>query len=90
MGYLRLVVHLVCMPHYYFNLYNERTVADPEGTDLPDLSAVRNHAVADVRELMAEGVKKGRINFNHRIEVADQCGRLVLTVPFSEAVSIAA
>lgn len=76
------------MAHYFFHLHNDRNVPDPEGTHLQSLSAVREHAVADIRELMAEGVKNGRINLRHRIEVADEHGRPVLTVPFSEAVSI--
>ena len=86
---MRPVAHSSYMSHYFFNLHNDRNVMDPEGTDLPDLPSVREHAVADIRELMAEGVKKGSINFSHSVEVSDENGRLVLSVPFLEAVNIA-
>lgn len=75
-------------PDTFFNLRNERDVQDDEGSDLADLGAARDHAVADIRELMKEEVKKGRINLTHRIEVADERGRPVLRVPFLEAVTV--
>jgi hypothetical protein len=39
------------MPVYHFNLNNADTIFDAEGTDLPDDSAARKHAVTVAREL---------------------------------------
>jgi len=39
------------MPHYYFCLRDDESVADTEGMDLPDLDAARDHASTVAREL---------------------------------------
>jgi hypothetical protein len=39
------------MPMYYFNLYDDTTIADNDGTDLIDVSAARDHAAGVAREL---------------------------------------
>jgi hypothetical protein len=45
----------VLMPMYYFNLQDDDTVEDTDGTDLPDIDAARIHATGVARELTSNG-----------------------------------
>jgi len=76
------------MPRYYFHLYNGMTVMDGEGKMLPDLDAARANGIKEAREMMTETVAEGRINFSHRIEIADHAGDVAATVQFGEAVRV--
>jgi len=40
------------MPKYYFNIADGTVVADPEGTELADVNAARDHARKVASELM--------------------------------------
>lgn len=76
------------MPRYYFHLYNDLISMDDEGRILPDLDAARANAIREAREMMMETVGEGRINFSHRIEIADDSGDIAATVLFAEAVTV--
>lgn len=76
------------VPQYYFHLYNDVISCDGEGQDLPDRSAAKRHALAYARDMAAVTVKEGHLNLAHRIEVTDQDGAVVVTMPFREAVDI--
>jgi uncharacterized protein DUF6894 len=78
------------MTRYYLNLINGiGFVADPEGEEFVDLAAARERAAASVRSILSDELKSaGLVNLNGRIEVADQHGSIVLTVPFREAVEL--
>lgn len=76
------------MPHYYFHLYNDVTAMDDEGKMLPDLDAARANGIREAREMMMETVGEGRINFSHRIDIADDRGDVAETVMFGEAVRV--
>jgi len=39
------------MPRYFFNVEDDRTIIDQEGTDLPNLRAAREEAVSTSSEL---------------------------------------
>jgi hypothetical protein len=41
------------MPMYYFSLHDDETIVDPDGTDLIDIGAAREHATGVARELTA-------------------------------------
>jgi uncharacterized protein DUF6894 len=41
------------MPMYYFDLHNDETIVDTDGTDLVDVSAAREHAAGVGHELTA-------------------------------------
>lgn len=43
------------MPMYYFNLNDDETVVDTDGTDLPNVGAARIHATGVARELTSNG-----------------------------------
>jgi hypothetical protein len=40
---------------YYFNLNDDETVVDTDGTDLPNVGAARIHATGVARELTSNG-----------------------------------
>jgi Domain of unknown function (DUF6894) len=44
------------MPMYYFNLADDETIVDSDGTDLVDVSAAREHAAGVARELTANSL----------------------------------
>ena len=73
------------MPRFLFHAYNEVEAIDEEGADLPDLDAARAHAIKCARDMMAEDVKSGFIDLNHRIEVEDESGRVVAVVFYRDA-----
>lgn len=76
------------MPRYYFHLYNDVISMDEEGVDLPDLEAARANGIKEARAMMLETVAEGRINFSHRIDIADESGAVVDSVTFGEAVEV--
>jgi hypothetical protein len=39
------------MPMYYFDLRDDETITDTDGTDLADVAAARDHAAVVAREL---------------------------------------
>ncbi len=72
------------MPRYHFNFTNgERFMEDAEGIDLPDEVAVREEALGMARDLARESVDGIDAWLAWRIEITDENGRLVMTVPFS-------
>lgn len=76
------------MPHFFFHLYNDVISMDEEGVDLPDLEAAHANGIKEAREMMRETVAEGRINFSHRIDIADESGVVLDSVTFGEAVTI--
>lgn len=79
------------MPRYFFNLRHRSGPAglavDPEGDELPDLNAARDHALREARELIATSrtfLVRDWTACSFEIEDAD--AQRVLTVPFSDAV----
>lgn len=76
------------MPRYFFHLYNDLIVMDEEGQEFPDLDAARANGAKEAREMMVETVTEGRINFSHRIDIADESGAVVASVSFGDAVRV--
>lgn len=77
------------MPRYFFDLHNDIETWDQEGKELPDLAAAREKATASDREMICSSIKKlGSVNLDHRIDVRDETGDIVMTVPFREAFTI--
>lgn len=78
------------MPRYFFNTVDGRRHPDEDGTDLPDLEAVRRRATLVIGELLKEQPadlwNTGRL----RLEVADEAGEIVLMVEVSLTTEIAA
>lgn len=77
------------MPRYFFHVYNEGARSDREGQDCADEQRARDAAVTAAREMAAEDIRMlGRLSLGHRIEVRDEEGRFVFTLPFSQAFEI--
>jgi hypothetical protein len=77
------------MPRYYFHVLDDLVALDEEGVELPDLDTVKRQAFVAARELIAEEVRvHARVPLYHRIEVTDEQGEVVLTLPFKEVVKI--
>ncbi|MCB8820859.1 DUF6894 family protein [Microvirga rosea] len=68
------------MPLYFFNIRDGYDVdEDEEGVELPDLDAARAEAIATVEELRDQLTDAANIE----LEITDETGRRLLTVPFS-------
>ncbi len=77
------------MARYFFHLYECGTlVADEEGRECPDLNAARSQALTEAREIMSAEVKGGRLCVGCRVDVVDESGMLLLSLPFKEALGI--
>lgn len=79
------------MPRYFFNLrYGrgpDKLAVDPEGDELPDVEAARQHALQEARSLIA-GPPAFAVRdwFACSFEIEDEDARCVLAVPFSDLV----
>lgn len=77
------------MPLYFFHIHNSiGFVEDEEGRELPDLDTARAEGLKGVRSILAEDVSKGHLDLDGRLDIADEQGRLVLTISFAEAVAL--
>ena len=77
------------MARYFFHIHDgSGHMPDEEGTELADLDAVRARAIHDARALMAADIETGRLDLTDYVEVADEGGAVVLTLPYAEAVLV--
>ena len=76
------------MARFFFHVFDDQETLDDEGAELPDLDAARARAIAGARSLICECVARGRVNLDHRIEVADESGARCLTIRFRDVVTI--
>ena len=77
------------MPRYYFHVYSDTVALDENGEDLASVTIAREAAVRAAREFAAEEItKRGEVHLRYRIEVEDEQGRPVFTMPFSAAFKI--
>jgi hypothetical protein len=77
------------MPLFYFHLHDRfGAVPDPDPRELPDLDVVRAQALKGARSIISEDVYEGRVDLTGRIDVLDDAGNMVLSLPFSEAVEL--
>jgi hypothetical protein len=77
------------MPRFYLHIRKGDALAeDPEGDEFASMEAARDEAIAAAREIMSEQMQRGELpEPNSCLEIADQDGRLVLTVSFDEALA---
>jgi hypothetical protein len=80
------------MPRYFFNVRHRSGPAglavDPEGDELPDVTAAHAHALSQARTMIA----RDRLTFIRdwmvcSFEIMDEADQSVLTVPFTDTVS---
>lgn len=76
------------MPRYFFHLVKQNGLRpDPWGCELPDHSAARMEAIQAAREIMSDAIRRGEAVDGRRFEVVDRLGRVVLVLPFRDAVA---
>ena len=76
------------MPRYFFHLIDSvDEVLDPDGIDMPP-EAITGAALLQARDCIAGDVKSGRLDLHYRIDVHDEAGQLVHTLPFADALEI--
>jgi hypothetical protein len=72
------------MPRYFFDFKDGHDYKDDTGYDLPDIKAVREHALRTSGEMLRDGghaeIWAGE---EWSLQVKDQDGRCVLTIRFS-------
>ena len=74
------------IPRFYFNQATRQGyIEDPDGSELPDLEAARAEAILGARHLWAAAIVEGKDLTGERFEVSDEDGRVVLEVPFVDA-----
>jgi hypothetical protein len=74
------------MPRFFFHVFDEFAMRDEEGIELADAGAARAAALAGIRAMMCDDVKKGRLALHHRMEVEDEAGETVVDLDFRDAV----
>lgn len=74
------------MPRFFFHMRDEDwLVEDPEGSELPDLGAARAEAAEVARGHLAGRLAAGEALDFQRIEIRDDGGRMLETVPFPDS-----
>ncbi|MGE4064402.1 MAG: hypothetical protein AB7E79_13630 [Rhodospirillaceae bacterium] len=77
------------MPRFYFHIYNGFGRApDDEGRECDDTEEARAIAVEGVRSLLSAEVLEGRLDLRGRIEVTGDDSRVVIVVPFKDALTV--
>lgn len=77
------------MARYFFHLVDgQETLIDPDGREVADESSLGDLAIRDARAIISHDALAGHVRLNQSIEVRDRKGRLILRLPFRDAVSI--
>jgi hypothetical protein len=77
------------MPHFYLHLRDgDRLIEDQEGSELPDLDAARQQAMAGAREILAGKMLAGEVVNGQRFEITDEAGVVVCSLPLKEALKL--
>jgi len=73
------------MPRFFIHCTTgERRIVDEEGHDLPDARAALEMAYEAAREIVAEKVLEGDVIRADSVEVVDESGTLVGSVPIKD------
>jgi hypothetical protein len=73
---------------YYFNLHGDIGTVDHEGAEFPNAEAAIAAGHIEARILAAEQVRKGRLGLGDRIDVVEEGGRVIASIPFREAIQV--
>ena len=76
------------MARFYIHLVDDLAVRDEDGLELPDTLAAREAALAAIRGLMSDEVRKGRLSFRRRIVVEDEAEETILRIGFRDAIRL--
>lgn len=77
------------MARYFMHLRDgTEQILDPEGLEFATIEAVRKAVLVSARDLMTGDIREGVIDLRFRIDVEDDAGDIVYTLPFKHAVNI--
>lgn len=77
------------MPLYFFHLRDgEDVLLDPDGQELDSAEKIAPAALREARAIIGEEARAGTILFDKRLEVEDEAGVIVHSLPFLDAVKI--
>lgn len=77
------------MARYFMHLRDgTEQILDPEGQEFLTIEAVRKAVLVSARDLGTGDVREGVIDLRFRIDVEDEGGDIVYTLPFKHAVNI--
>ena len=77
------------MARYFMHLRDgTEQILDPEGLEFPSVDAVRKATLIAARDLMTGDIRTGVIDFRFRIDVEDEAGEIIYTLPFKHAINI--
>ena len=77
------------MARYFMHLRDgTEQLLDPEGLEYASLDAVRKAVLIAARDLMMGDIREGVIDFRFRIDVEDEAGEIIYSLPFKHAVNI--
>jgi len=71
---------------FFFHLYDDIASIDDEGKELSSLQAARERAFAEARQMACAEVLEGHLSLKHRIDIADQSGKVLASVRFSDVI----
>lgn len=79
------------MPRYFLDVSNAKASnKDEAGAEFADLDAARQEAIAGIRSILGDELLGGEIDLNGKVRIFDEQRRLVLTIPYSDAVTVVA
>jgi hypothetical protein len=76
------------VPRFFFHPRDGERVRDDDGIELPDAEAARRAAIAGIRSIIADEVRKGRLRLGARLDVEDETGARLFSLSVQDAVSI--
>jgi hypothetical protein len=76
------------MPLYFMHLRDSSDeVLDPDGVRMTE-EAIPGAALLAARDCMAHDLRSGRLDLKYRIDVHNEAGEIVHTLPFADALEI--
>jgi|SRR3569623_2310770 len=73
------------VPRYFFHIYQvDCWFEDRTGLEFSDVAAAWLHAMDEARELVEGDSLTGSID-DHRVEIKDEVGAMIATMPFNRA-----
>jgi len=76
------------VPRFYFHIFDDTVSMDEAGQVADDLEAARVIALDGARELVCEQVRRGYLNLENYIVLADEQGEELCRIEFREAFTV--
>jgi hypothetical protein len=76
------------MPRFYFHVRNGADVRDEIGTELADIDAARNQAIASSSEMIGDLGRKFRLAEVWQMTVTDENGRELFELSFTATIKV--